>query len=344
MVINVGIIGATGHTGEVLIELLLNHPNVRITQLFNSGKSGQGSQVISDVFPKFKHRLELVCTKPDWAKIKKDCDLVFLTLPHTVSMKFVPKLLSLGKKVIDLSADYRLINPSVYEKFYKVTHADKVSLKDAVYGLPELYRAKIKTTKLLANPGCYPTSAILALAPLLAMNLVDLSSIIIDAKSGVSGAGKKLEKEFLFSEIQGDFRAYKVNVHQHSPEINQVLSKMSGKKVEVVFVPHLLPIERGILSTIYLKKAPGAKLKVKSLTDLYKKFYKNEPFIRIKPDGTFPRIKDVVKTNFCDIGVQDFGGTIIVISAIDNLLKGASSQAVQNMNIMYKFPETTGLL
>ncbi len=344
MTINVGIIGATGHTGEVLIELLLNHPNVRIMHLFNSGKTGQGSQIISDVFPKFKHRLDLVCTKPDWFKIKKDCDLVFLTLPHTVSMKFVPKLLSLGKKVIDLSADYRIINPSVYEKFYKTGHEDKANLKNAVYGLPELYRSKIKTAKLLANPGCYPTSAILALAPLLAVNLVDLGSIIIDAKSGVSGAGKKLEKEFLFSEIQGDFRAYKVNVHQHSPEINQVLSKVSGKKVNVVFVPHLLPIERGILSTIYIKKAPGAKLKVKSIVDLFKKFYKNEPFIRIKPDGVFPRIKDVVKTNFCDIGVKDFGQTIIVISAIDNLLKGASSQAVQNMNIMYKLPETAGLL
>ncbi|MDD5128715.1 MAG: N-acetyl-gamma-glutamyl-phosphate reductase [Candidatus Omnitrophica bacterium] len=342
--INVGIIGATGHTGEVLIELLLNHPNVRITHLFNSGKSGQGNQVISDVFPKFKHRLELVCTKPDWLKIKKDCDLVFLALPHTVSMKFVPKLLSLGKRVIDLSADYRLNNPSVYEKFYKVVHQDKTSLKEAVYGLPELYRAKIKTAKLLANPGCYPTSIILGLAPLLALNLADLSSLIIDAKSGVSGAGKKLEKEFLFSEIQGDFRAYKVNIHQHAPEINQVLSKIAGKKVDVVFVPHLLPIERGILSTIYLKKHPGAKFKAKNITDLFKKFYKNEPFIRIKAEGAFPRIKDVVKTNFCDIGVKDFGDTIIVISAIDNLLKGASAQAVQNMNIMYKIPEITGLL
>ncbi|MDD5561874.1 MAG: N-acetyl-gamma-glutamyl-phosphate reductase [Candidatus Omnitrophica bacterium] len=344
MVINVGIIGATGHTGEVLIELLLNHPNVRIAHLFNSGKSGQGPQVISDVFPKFKHRLELVCTKPDWLKIKKDCDLVFLALPHTVSMKFVPKLLSLGKKVIDLSADYRLVNPSVYEKYYKVTHTDKVNLRGAVYGLPELYRGKIKSAKLLANPGCYPTSIILGLAPLIALNLVDISSIIIDAKSGVSGAGKKLEKDLLFSEIQGDFRAYKVNTHQHSPEINQVLSKLSGKKVDVVFVPHLLPIERGILSTIYLKKATGAKLKAKSIADLFKKFYKDEPFIRIKPDGVFPRIKDVAKTNFCDIGVKDFGRTVIVISAIDNLLKGASAQAVQNMNIMYKLPESAGLL
>ncbi|MDP2927715.1 MAG: N-acetyl-gamma-glutamyl-phosphate reductase [Candidatus Omnitrophota bacterium] len=344
MIINVGIIGATGHTGEVLIELLLNHPNVKISRLYNSGKSLPNAQVISDVFPKFKNRLELICKKPDWVEIKKDCDLVFLALPHTVSMQFVPKLLSLGKKVIDLSADYRIKNTSTYEKFYKAKHQDKTNLKESVYGLPELNRPKIKTAKLLANPGCYPTCAILAVAPLLAVNFADPKSIIIDAKSGVSGAGKKLENEYLFSEIQGDFRAYKVNVHQHAPEINQLLSKISGKKVEVIFVPHLLPIERGILATIYLKKIPGAKLKVKSLVELYKKFYKGEPFIRIKPEGVFPRIKDVVKTNFCDIGIKDFGQNIIVIGVIDNLLKGASAQAVQNMNIMYKLPEVSGLL
>ena len=343
MLINVGIIGATGHTGEMLIELLLKHPNVKITHLYNSGSGGKVSQVISDVFPKFKKRLELVCKKPDLAEIKKDCDLVFLALPHTVSMNFVPKLLSLGKKVIDLSADYRIKNPKIFEKFYKVSHKDKINLKEAIYGLPELNRAKIKTAKLVANPGCYPTCAILALSPLVAVNLVDTDSIVIDAKSGVSGAGKKLEKEYLFSEVQGDFRAYKVNVHQHSPEINQVLSKVSGKKINVVFVPHLLPIERGILCTIYLKVAIGAKLKVKGLVELYKKFYKNEPFVRIKPDGVFPRIKDVAKTSFCDIGVKDFGNVIIVISVIDNLLKGASSQAVQNMNIIFGLDESMGL-
>ncbi|MDD5130251.1 MAG: N-acetyl-gamma-glutamyl-phosphate reductase [Candidatus Omnitrophica bacterium] len=344
MLINVGIIGATGHTGEVLIELLLNHPNVRISHLYNSGKSLPGEQVISEVFPKFKNRLDLICKKPDWPEIKKDCDLIFLALPHTVSMNFVPKLLSLGKKVIDLSADYRLKNTSVYENLYKATHQDKNNLKTAVYGLPELNRAKIKSAALIANPGCYPTCAILSIAPLLALDLVDTDSIIIDAKSGVSGAGKKLANEYLFSEIQGDFRAYKVNTHQHAPEIDQVLSKVSGKKVQVTFVPHLLPIERGILATVYLKKACGYKLKVKNLVELYKNFYKTEPFVRIKPDGVFPRIKDVAKTNFCDIGVKDFGNKIIVIGAIDNLLKGASSQAVQNMNIMYKLPEATGLL
>lgn len=344
MIVNVGIIGATGHTGEVLIELLLNHPNVRIARLFNSGRSGHGEQVISDVFPKLKNRLDLVCKKPDWNEIKKDCDLVFLALPHTVSMEFVPKLLEMGKKVIDLSADYRFANPSVYEKYYKTEHKDKAHLKSAVYGLSELCRAKIKTARLLANPGCYPTSVILALAPLLSVNLAEPDSIIVDSKSGVSGAGKKLEKEFLFSEIDGDFRAYKVNSHQHAPEINQMLAKFCGKKLDVVFVPHLLPIERGILSTIYLKKAPGYQMKAKGVRDLFNKFYKKEPFVRIKGEGDFPRLKDVVETNFCDIGVKDSGQTIIVISAIDNLLKGASGQAVQNMNIMCNFPETAGLL
>jgi N-acetyl-gamma-glutamyl-phosphate reductase len=343
MLINVGIIGSTGSTGEVLIELLLNHPNVKITHLYNSGSSSHPSQIISDVFPKFKKRLDLVCKKPDFMEIKKDCDLVFLALPHTVSMSFVPKLLGLGKKVIDLSADYRIRNPKVFEKFYKVPHKDKASLREAAYGLPELNRLKIRTATLVANPGCYPTCSILALFPLLTVNLADTDSIIIDAKSGVSGAGRKLEKEYLFSEIEGDFRAYKVNTHQHSPEINQVLSKVCGKKVEVVFVPHLLPIERGILCTIYIKKFQGHGLGARNLVELYKKFYKNEPFVRIKPEGFFPRIKDVVKTNFCDIGVKDFGNIIIIISAIDNLLKGACSQAVQNMNIMYKLPEITGL-
>ncbi|MDD5120795.1 MAG: N-acetyl-gamma-glutamyl-phosphate reductase [Candidatus Omnitrophica bacterium] len=344
MFINIGVIGATGQTGEVLVELLLGHPNVKIAHLYNSGTGPKSTQVISDIFPKFKKRLELPCKKPDFLEIKKDCDLVFLALPHTVSMNYMPKLLSLGKKVIDLSADYRLKNPVIFEKFYKVSHKDKENLKEAVYGLPELNRAKIKTAKLVANPGCYPTCAILGLSPLVALGLADPDSIIIDAKSGVSGAGKKLEKEYLFSEIQSDFRAYKVNLHQHAPEINQVLSKVSAKKINVIFVPHLLPIERGILCTIYVKKAGNAKLKAKNLVELYKKFYKNEPFVRVKPFGVFPRIKDVAKTNFCDIGVKDFGSSIIVISVIDNLLKGASSQAVQNMNIMYNLPETTGLL
>ncbi|MFH1440587.1 MAG: N-acetyl-gamma-glutamyl-phosphate reductase [Candidatus Omnitrophota bacterium] len=354
--INLAIIGATGHTGEELIDLLLKHPQVRIRKLYNTSPK---PQVISEVFPKFKNKIDLVCSKPDIKEIREKCDLVFLALPHTVSMGFVPKILKAGKRIIDLSADYRLKNTAVYEKFYQVKHKDAVNLKNAVYGLPEIYRAKIKNAKLVANPGCYPTAAILALAPLVSLNLIETDSVIIDAKSGVSGAGKKISRDFLFSEINENFRAYKINIHQHIPEINQVLSKLAVKKMKVTFVPHLLPLNRGILETIYVRKnsppeaglptaekfkIQNSKFKNQNLIELYKKFYKTEQFVRIKKEGEFPRIKDVAGTNFCDIGIKDEGDRVIIVTAIDNLLKGASGQAVQNMNIMYKFPETMGLL
>jgi len=338
MTVNVGIIGATGHTGEELITVLLDHPRVKITGLYNTSEQ---PQVISDVFGQFKHKIDLTCRKPNLEEIKSKCDIVFLALPHTVSMILAPKLLALKKTVIDLSADYRIKNIANYEKFYNIKHKDKANIASAVYGLPELYRSKIKTAKLIANPGCYPTAAVLGLAPLVALGLVNTDSIIIDAKSGVSGAGKKVSKEFLFLEINEDFSAYKVNTHQHAPEINQELTNLSNHKINVVFVPHLLPINRGILETIYVSKNP--KQKTQDLTKLYKRFYNKEPFIRIKKDGEFPRIKDVASTNYCDIGVKDFGNQIIVISAIDNLLKGASGQAVQNMNIICGFPEKMGL-
>ena len=232
----------------------------------------------------------------------------------------------------------------VYEQFYQTKHKDKANIKSAVYGLPELCRAKIRNARLIANPGCYPTAAILALAPLLATDLIETGSVIIDAKSGITGAGKKIAEGFLFSEINEDFKPYKVNMHQHMPEIDQHLSKLSGKKVRVTFVPHLLPLSRGIIETIYVRKVKGAKIKAVNLVSLYKKFYKKEPFVRIREEEVFPRIKDVAGTNFCDIGIKDETGQAIIVVAIDNLLKGASGQAVQNMNIMYKFPETTALL
>jgi N-acetyl-gamma-glutamyl-phosphate reductase len=279
-------------------------------------------------------------------------------------MEMVPLLLNAGVRVIDLSADYRLKNIKVYERFYNVEHKDKINLKKAVYGLPELYRNKIKNASLVANPGCYPTPAILALAPLVACDLADLGSIIIDAKSGSSGAGKKLSEGALFSEVNEDFKAYKVNIHQHIPEINQALSRLAIKKINVTFVPHLLPVTRGILETIYVRRSPGQcqgklitsgggkagrpqDLKVQrpqDLINLYKRFYKNEPFVRIRDEGDFPRLKDVVGTNFCDIGIKESREMLIIIAAIDNLMKGASSQAVQNMNIMYKFAEIAGLV
>ena len=338
--INVGIVGAAGYTGETLIDLLLNHPEARI--VYVSRKSDSAKQ-LAEVFPKFKNRIDLICGPTNIKEVSSKCDLIFLALPHTASMSVVPKLLKAGKRVIDLSADYRLKNTKVYENYYGHKHLDKFNLKQAVYGLPELYRNKIKNACLVANPGCYSTAAILALAPIAALGAGDLDSIIIDAKSGVTGAGKKLVDDFLFSEVNEDFKAYKVGVHQHTPEINQVLSKLAIKKISVTFVPHLLPINRGILETIYINKAKGHGPRVK-LTELYKKFYKKESCVRIKKEGEFPRIKDVAGTNFCDIGIKEFSDKIIIIAAIDNLLKGASGVAVQNMNIMYKFPETLGLL
>jgi len=339
VMIKVGVVGATGYAGEELIALLLSHPNVRITSL--TAKIDKPT-VFSDLFPRFTNRIDLVCTDPDPEKISRDCDLVFLALPHTVSMGIVPQLLKKGVKVIDLSADYRLKDFKVYEKFYLAKHKDKANIAKAVYGLPELYRYKIKSASFIANPGCYPTAAILGLSPLIACGLIDTDSVIIDAKSGVSGAGRKVAESFLFTSINEDFKAYKVNIHQHAPEIDMVLSRLHGRKLKVTFVPHLLPLTRGILETIYIRKSPTAR--AGNLLKLYQNFYKKEPFIRIKPEGQFPRIADVAGTNFCDIGLKDDGNKVIVISAIDNLLKGASGQAVQNMNIMYKLPEHSGLL
>jgi len=339
--LNVGIVGVTGYAGEELIRILLAHHHIKIAHI--SARLDK-PKAISEMFPKFKHKTELICKDLDIKGINAACDLVFLALPHTVSMDFVPKLLKAGKSVIDLSADYRIREIGVYEQFYNTKHRDKMNIALAVYGLPEIYRAKIKQAKLIANPGCYPTVSILALAPLVALGLIDPDSIIIDAKSGVTGAGRKAAEGFLFSEVNEDFKAYKVNIHQHAPEINQELSSLAGKRLEITFVPHLLPINRGILATIYAKKVKGAKGKAKNLIDLYKKFYKKEPFVRIREEGVYPRLKDVVFTNFCDIGIKDEGENIIIVAAIDNLLKGASGQAVQNMNIMYNFPEYTALL
>lgn len=338
--VNVGIVGVTGYAGEELVEILLRHPEVRITHV--SAKIEKPQQV-AVLFPRFSSRINLCCAQPDIKQIGKSCDIVFLALPHTVSMEFVPKLLKLGKRVIDLSADYRLLDSRQYEKYYFLAHKDPQHIASAVYGLPELYRQKIKTTQLVANPGCYPTSALLALAPLVAFGLIDPDTIIIDAKSGVTGAGRKLAEGFLFSEANEDFKAYKVNTHQHAPEINQELSKLSRKKLAVIFVPHLLPLNRGILSTAYAKKSRKAKERKQNFVELYKNFYKDEPFVRVRNENEFPRIKDVARTNFCDIGIKEEAESVIVVCAIDNLLKGASGQAVQNMNIMCKFPEKTAL-
>jgi N-acetyl-gamma-glutamyl-phosphate reductase len=341
--IRVGIIGVTGYAGEELVRILLEHPQIKITDL--SAKIDKPAK-IGEIFPAFKGKLDLVCGLADARQTADSCDLVFLALPHTISMDIVPELLASGKKVIDLSADYRLKDGAAYEKFYHIRHKDLAHLSASIYGLPELYRDKIKKADFIANPGCYPTAAILALAPLLKHKIINHETIIIDAKSGFSGAGREAVAKQA-DEIRSNFKAYKVNAHQHMPEINQELSAIYGKEIKVVFVPHILPLERGILETIYVQgtclSAGRRAERGESLISLYKEFYKNEPFVRIKEEGVFPQLKDVVNTNFCDIGIKEEKDSIIIISAIDNLLKGASGQAVQNMNIIYGFPESTGL-
>ena len=341
--LKVGVIGATGYTGEQLIEILLKHPEVKINYLAAKVEKAQG---IAKIFPRFKNRIDLVCDNPDYKLAADRCELVFLALPHTVSVQAVSKLAGHALRIIDLSADYRLKDIKVYEKFYQTKHKDRPGLKSAIYGLPELYRERIRSARLVANPGCYPTAAILGIIPSIVSQSIDPDCIFIDAKSGSTGAGRRVLRGGSYDEPDDNFKAYKVNMHQHMPEIEQELSKLSDKKLKINFVPHLLPIKRGILETIYLKKAPVAKIKIESLINLYKRFYRLEPFVRILEQARFPEIKDVVNTNFCDIGISfdETRQTIIIICAIDNLMKGAAGQAVENMNIMYGFKEETALL
>ncbi len=338
--VKVAVVGATGYAGEELLKSLIRHPQIEITSL--SAKIDK-PQKISQIFPdSLAAKVDLVCSEPDFSKIVPDCDLAFLALPHRVSMQVAPKFLKAGKKVIDLSADYRLKDAALYEQWYGARHQSPEYLTQAVYGLPEVYREKIKQAKLLANPGCYPTGAILGCLPLLRSGLAQKENIIVDAKSGLSGAGREKEAE-LFPRMQDNFCAYKVDTHQHAPEINQELSNFAGKKLEITFTPHLIPINRGILSTIYipLKKT----LSQEEAEKLYQDFYQQEPYVKVLSHGELPQLKDVAKTNFCHIGlkVSPAKKMAIVICAIDNLVKGASGQAVQNMNIMYGFKETEGL-
>ena len=337
--LKVAVVGATGYAGCELIKILLGHPEVTITSV---SRRVDKSERISEIFPIFKSRLDLICNDVDVPAISKASDLIFLALPHRISMLFVPDFLKAGKRVIDLSADYRLKDAGVYEKWYGVKHASADILKDAVYGLPELHKKEIAKSKFISNPGCYPTGSILGCAPLVDKKLVDTDQIIIDAKSGATGAGRAASLELNFSEVNENLKAYKINQHQHMPEINQELSSAAGSKIEVTFTPHLVPMNRGIISTIYftLKKEMAAA----DLLALYKQFYEDAPFVRVLDEGIFPETKNAYNTNFCDIGIKVDGKRAIVVTAIDNLWKGAASQAVQNMNLMMGFDEGTGLI
>jgi N-acetyl-gamma-glutamyl-phosphate reductase len=336
--VRVGVVGATGYAGEEVIKILVKHKNAKVAEL---AAIIDREEPFSDIFPAFKGKVDLICRKPDAEAMAKNTDLVFLALPHKVSMEYAPRFLKAKKRVIDLSADYRL-NPDVYKTWYGADHKDIANLPGAVYGLPELYSADIRKASLVANPGCYPTSVILGIAPALKAKIIDAANMIADSKSGVTGAGRRPDLALSFAEVNENLKAYKVNEHQHKPEITRILSEVAGKDVDVVFTPHLIPMNRGILSTIYLRLA--GKYDTKSVLGIYGDFYRDKPFVRISPEGKLPQIRDVAGTNYCDIGLKVTGDMLIVISCIDNLTKGAAGQAVQNMNIMYGFDETEGLL
>ena len=350
--LKVSIIGTTGYAGKELVKILMNHQRVELVHLISSSYAGKN---IAEIFPEFLNKLDKKLINFNLDVVSQDSDLVFTALPHTVSMDVVPELLKKGVKVVDLSADYRIKDSAVYQEWYKkeLNQISKELLLEAVYGLPEIYLNKIKDASLVANPGCYPTSVILGIAPLLKHHFVELVGIIIDSKSGTSGAGRKLSLGLHFAECNENFKAYKVVRHNHIPEVEQELSyiyfdgddcRQQGTEIKVCFTPHLLPINRGILSTCYLtlkeSKEEGEVL------EAYQKFYQKAPFVRIFEPPNLPEIKYVAGTNYCDIGftIDERVGKIKVISVIDNLLKGAAGQAVQNMNIMSGFPETCGLV
>lgn len=338
--LNVAIVGASGYTGLELIRILYRHPEVALTCLTSEQNAGKR---VSDVFPTLRGGCDLVLENMEPLQAAEKADVIFTALPHKTAMEVVPTFLKLGKKVIDLSADYRLSDPAVYEKWYE-PHINPANLKKAVYGLPEIRRAKIKKSRLTANPGCYPTSIILGLAPLLKSGLIDLVGIIADSASGVSGAGRSAKVESLYCEVNEGFKAYGAGgVHRHIPEIEQELSLLAGADIKITFTPHLAPMDRGILSTIY--SMPKKATTTETLQKLYRECYSGEPFVRVLPRGALPSTSYVRGSNFCDIApiMDERTGRIIIVSAIDNLVKGASGQAVQNMNLMCGFPETMGL-
>lgn len=337
--IRVGIVGASGYTGVELARLLCRHPEVEISVATSRQYAGQP---LSRVFPNLRHKVELLCENLPVEELVPRADFFFTAVPHKTAMSIVPPMLAAGKKVVDLSADFRINDPAVYEEWYQ-EHTAPELLPAAVYGLPELNRARIKTTALVANPGCYPTSVILALAPLLRHRLIDPETIIVDSKSGTSGAGRAAAVGTLFCEVADGFRAYKVGEHRHTPEIEQELAKLSGQAMTISFTPHLLPISRGILSTCY---AQCRQVVTQAEIDaLYRDFYKDEFFVRVCEAGNYPATQFVRGSNFCDLGfkVDPRTGRIVVMAAIDNIVKGAAGQAVQNMNLLCGFPEGMAL-
>lgn len=340
MKLRVAICGASGYTGIELLRILALHPGVVITAVTSEKSAGKN---VHELFPFLAQYKNLVYEPMDREKLLHKADLFFLALPHGASQEAVHYFFSKRKLVIDLSADYRISDPATYAEWYGLLHNYRGTLKKAVYGLPEIYRKKIRKARLIANPGCYPTSAILGLMPALKSMLVDLSTITIDSKSGTTGAGRKADLGLSFCEVNEGFKAYGIATHRHTPEIEQEISSLAGRNVMVNFTPHLLPVDRGILTTMYAKLAKQTD--TKKVLSLYTKAFASEPFVRVLSEGIFPNIKHVRGTNTCEIGVKvnPRTNTLIIVSAIDNLVKGAAGQAVHNMNLMMGFSETEGL-
>jgi len=340
ILIKAGIVGATGYAGAELVRILERHPEVELTVLTTRSYAGKP---FWEVYPHLYKYVSLWCEELDLAKLVDKCDVIFTALPHGHAVEVAVEVQRKGKKLIDLGADLRFDDAEVYEKWYKIKISAPEVAEKAVYGLPEINREIIKKASLVGNPGCYPTSAILALAPLLKNGLADAGIIIIDSKSGVSGAGRSLKLTTHYSEVNENIQAYNVGMHRHTPEIEQELGKLAGAAVTVSFTPHLTPMTRGILSTIYvsLKEA----LDTTALHEIYLKFYKGEQFVRVLPGGMLPQTKAVYGSNHCDISVvaDSRTGRAVIISAIDNLVKGAAGQAVQNMNLMFGMSEGTAL-
>lgn len=350
--VKAGIVGASGYSGEELVGLLLHHPHAELAAVTSRQYAGKS---VAQIFPRFgshPRARELRFSEPNAELLAKQCEVVFLALPHGVAAEFAVPLVNLGCRVIDLSADFRLRSAAVYEEFYAHEHPAPDLLAKAVYGLPEVYRAQIKDSLLVASPGCYPTSILLPTLPLVRAGLIKPESIIADSLSGVSGAGRKAELDYLFVECNESVRPYGVPNHRHLSEIEQELSLAAGKPVVVQFTPHLIPVNRGILTTLYLAPTDhftneaGGKALGERIAGCYATAYAQEPFVRILEGGRLPDTKNVVGTNVVEIAwrLDPRTGRLIVMSAEDNIVKGASGQAVQSFNILCGFPETAGLI
>ncbi len=343
----IGIVGATGYTGVELLRLLVSHPDVEISYV--TSRSNAGTRVDA-MFPNLRGFIDLEFSDPSTDALAQ-CDLVFFATPNGVAMKHVPALLDAGTKVIDLAADFRIKDIDVWSKWYGMEHACPDIVAEAVYGMPELNRDFVKDARIVANPGCYPTAVTLGLKPLVEAGLIDLDNIIADTKSGISGAGRQANVGTLLSEAGESFKAYAVQGHRHQPEIAQTLSLLADTQVGLTFVPHLLPIIRGIHATLYASTKNvkindnGQRSDELSLQSLYEKTYRNEPFVDVMPAGSHPETRSVKTSNMCRIAVhKPSDNQVVVLSVIDNLVKGAAGQAIQNMNLMLGLDETTGLM